>query len=362
MASPRRAWFAGAAIATLVVAACGAGQPGTSLAPSDSVPATASPPLPTSPATTPGSCPNYVEVVETGPMPTDFSEDGPMGLEQGRLQADVEAASAYGAAHPDEFASIRYENAPRVRIVIGFTARIEEHCEALRASLEFPDEFEIILQPATEAQLDQIQQELVRLAGDKLRSAGRGAGVLHLALRADGEDVAADVLAAYGDLVEITVGMLPYPNRFAGDVGCRELPNPILDAALVARATLDTTGVRSGGDFGGTVTVTNVGEAPFDLQSGIAVALVSEPGSDRPIGYYTGAIADVGLGGLLQPGDTFDIQVIGGTASCNTALGYALPPGAYEVRVPVVLLAMHDNAPTEVSYLLSAPVPLTVFP
>jgi hypothetical protein len=53
---------------------------------------------------------------------------------------------------------------------------------------------------------------------------------------------------------------------------------------------------------------------------------------------------------------------VGGTASCDPALGYALPPGDYEVRVPVVQLTMHDNAPTEVSYVLSEPVPLTITP
>ena len=82
------------------------------------------------------SCPNYVDVVETGPLPPDAGENGPVPQNQQRLANDIEAAIAYGADHADEFASVRFENAPRVRIVIGFTDHIDEHCAALRALFE----------------------------------------------------------------------------------------------------------------------------------------------------------------------------------------------------------------------------------
>ena len=314
------------------------------------------------PATT---CPNFVEVVETGPLPgDDGTEDGPLAREQERIREDIYAATAYGLAHPDEYASIRYENGPRVRMVVGFTAHIEEHCAALRAILEYPDEFEIILQPATEARLDEIMQALSALAGDRMRSVGRGAGEVHLTLRADGEDVAAEMHERYGDLVEITVGLLPYPDRFSGDPLCGPLVGPIdVDSPLVAVATLDVGSVRSGLDFGGTVIVRNAGADVFDFQSGpTQSAVVFRPGAAAPSGFYTGGMDAIGYGARLEPGGSVSLDVVGGTASCDPALGYALPPGLYEVRVPVVQLTMHDIAPTEVSYVLSGPIPLTIAP
>ncbi|HEX5589988.1 MAG TPA: hypothetical protein VFX65_06840, partial [Candidatus Limnocylindrales bacterium] len=136
--------------AASVLAGCWGSQPRGSLVPSNTP--DARPSLGT-PSAAPGdglaACPNFVEVVETGPMPgDDGTEEGPVAREQERIRDDVDAASAYGAEHPDEFASVRFENGPRVRLVIGFTAHIAEHCAALREILEYPDEFEIIRQPA----------------------------------------------------------------------------------------------------------------------------------------------------------------------------------------------------------------------
>jgi hypothetical protein len=294
----------------------------------------------------------------------DGTEEGPVAREQQRLDGDVQAAVAYGAEHPDEFASVRYENGPRVRIVIGFTAHIDEHCAALRELLEYPDEFEIIRQPATEAQLEQIQEGLAARYREVLRSVGRGAGVLHLGLRADGEAAAAEVRAEYGDLVEITVGILPYPDPFAHGGGCGGLPGPIVtDTPFAVSATLDAATVRSGHDFGGTVTVTNTSASAAVLDTGQpATAIVFRAGSNRPVGFYDGGIAGTGFGGNLGPSESLSFDLLGGTASCDPALGYALPPGRYDVRVPVDQYTMHENAPTEISYLLSDPVPLTIVP
>ncbi|HEX4897852.1 MAG TPA: hypothetical protein VFV53_05775 [Candidatus Limnocylindrales bacterium] len=344
----------------LAVAGCYSGAP---------APGTADPPRVTaSPEASPviAVCPNFVDVVETGPTfgGEEITEGGPLAQEQSRLEADMTAVQAYASGHPGEFASIRWENGPRVRIVVGFTGRIEEHCAALRAILEYPDEFEIIRQPATEARLEQLQGELFARYREVLRSIGRGAGVLHVGFRADGEAAAAEVRAAYGDLVEITVGMLPYPDPFALDVSCGELPGPLVaDSPFSVTATLATSTVRSGHDFRGTVTVTNTSAVTVLLDTGQpATAILFEAGSDRPVGFYEGGIGGTGFGGNLAPGESLGFDVLGGTASCDPAIGYALPPGSYEVRVPIDQYTMHDDAPTEVSYLLSEPVPLTIVP
>jgi len=351
------AFLLAAVIVTVAGCYSGVPAPGTTAEP----PTSASPVAPVATA----GCPNFIEVVETGPLPgDDGTEDGPLAREQQRISDDVDLAARYGADHPDEFTSVRYENGPRVRLVIGFTAHIEEHCAALRAILEYPDEFEIIRQPATQAQLMTMMDDLSARYRERMRTIGLGAGVLDLTLRADGDAIAAEVLAEYGELVRITVGLLPYPDRFAGGSQCGPLVGPIAAGLpLVAAATLDGDMIRSGMDFSGSVSVRNTGVDPIDFQSGpTQTAVVFQPGAEAPSGFFTGGLDAIGFGKRLAPGESVDLEVVGGTASCDPALGYALPSGDYEVRVPVVQLTMHDNAPTEVSYILSGPVPLTITP
>jgi len=48
--------------------------------------------------------------------------------------------------------------------LFSFTGHIAEHCAALRELLAFPDEFELILEDRTEAELQAIQQEIVNRA------------------------------------------------------------------------------------------------------------------------------------------------------------------------------------------------------
>jgi hypothetical protein len=281
---------------------------------------------------------------------------------------DAEAAQEYGAAHSDEFASLRFENGPRVRIVIAFTGHIAEHCAALRELLAFPDEFELILEERTEADLQAIQQEIVNRARPFLVSASSGGatGVVEVALRANGEGMARQIVEEYGDAVHVTVGLLSYPDRTRVDglTICGPAMGTLrLDAPLRGTLVLESLSVSSGADFKAKVRVVNVGVGDFDFQSGSpATALVFAPGGSEAIGTFTGGIAGVGLGQILGPRDSVDVDVLGGTASCDPALGYALPPGQYEVRAVIDALTMHDNAPTEIEYILSDPAPLTIVP
>ena len=310
------------------------------------------------------TCPNYVEVVETGPEPPDQGENGPIPQNQQRLSADVEAVNAYGAEHADEFASVRYENTPRVRIVVGFTDHIDVHCEALRAILEFPDEFEIIEQPRTAQDVERIQQEIVDAAGPRMRSVGIGAGTIHVALRADGEALADQILAHYGDVVEIQVGLQPYPPGRIPMGDCGALPGRIaVGSPFAATLRLDAPTVRSGQDFKATATVTNQSDAPVEFESGQPMtAFIYRTGTDQVVGAYDGGIGGTGLGGALAPGESMDIEVVGGTASCLPDLGYALPPGVYDVRAAIDQYEHPPAGDVIITYLLSAPAPLTVTP
>jgi hypothetical protein len=356
--------------AAFLVSACGANA---TPAPSKGPPA-ASATSPASPPPTGGTagmpgCPNFVEVVETGPMPGDNgAEDGPVAREQARLTRDAEAVQEYGAAHPDEFASLRFENGPRVRLVIAFTDHIAEHCAALRDLLAFPDEFELIRADRTEGDLEAIQQEIVNRAQPFIvsTSSGGATGVVEVVLRANGEGMARQIVEEYGDAVHVTVGLLSYPDRTRADglTTCGPANGTLrLDAPLRGTLVRESLSVMSGADFKGTVRVVNVGVADFAFESGSpATALVYAPGATEAIGTYAGGIDGVGLSQVLGPRDAIDIDLRGGTASCDPALGYALPPGQYDVRAVIDVYTMHDNAPTEIEYILSDPAPLTIGP
>ena len=363
MASPNRITKpSGLFMAVLVVAACTGGpQPPSAGSVS---PSPGGSPQQATPPSALGDCPNFVTVVEKGPDPTDFSENGPLANNQGRLQGDAATMQTYGSAHPDEFTSVRFENSPWVRLVIGFTGHIQEHCAALRAMLEFPTEFQIVRLPRTATELLEVQQAIVALAGPHLRSAGSGPEAIDVQLRADGISIAEQIHATYGELVKIQVGFLPYPDRTSADIDCSAILKDIVtDTPLRATARLETARVVTGADFGGTVTVTNRGADVVEFESGDPMtAVIYRRGTDQVVGAYDGGIGGVGTGGTLQPGGTLDIGVLGGTASCDPTLGYALPPGLYDVRVPVDQYAHPDATGVVITYLLSDPVPLEITP
>lgn len=318
-----------------------------------------------------GVCPNFVTEVATGPEIIDEDEFGPVSMEQQRLTNDIDTIDRYGDAHPDMFGSSRFENAPWVRIVVGFTGDLEAHCLALRELLEFPDEFQLIQQEISERELQAIYAEITTLVRDTSSSGSiaMGAGPpIFVQLSADAEDLAAELVERYGDTVKISVGALPYPDpTVATDFDCRGFEGEIgagdvVDGDLVATLSLEETTVASGGDFSGTATVTNTGTAELAFASGEPlVAIVFRPGTNDPVGLYVGGIDGVGTGADLPPGESISIRVIGGTASCDPTLGYALPAGDYDVRVYVPWDTYpSDNAPVVTTYLLTDPVTLTI--
>lgn len=311
-------------------------------------------------------CPNFTEVAETGPQPTITGEDDPVALAQQRLTGDAEKAHTYALQHPDTFGSIRFENSPWVRLVIGFTDGLAEHCAALRGLFDYPDEFQLIRAEVTQARLLEIQQEVGVAAGEFLVSSGIGAGPpVFVGLRADAEDVAGELTERYGDLVTITVGLLHYPDRQQQEgVSCAVMipPPPSQPTTLAAAMLPIEAPVRSGADFEAVVRVTNTGEVTVTFESGQPlIGFVFRPGDETPVGMYAGGIAGTGVGGELAPGEFIDIEVLGGTASCDPAIGYRLPPGRYEVRTPVDQYE-YPGGQFEQHAILSAPIPLVIEP
>ena len=68
----------------------------------------------------------------------------------------------------------------------------------------------------------------------------------------------------------------------------------------------------------------------------------------------------------LAPGDEQRLGIVGGTASCDASLGYALPADRYEVGVAVDVVVRSvltdDETSLQTTHLISDPAPLVVTP
>ena len=164
--------------------------------------------------------------------------------------------------------------------------------------------------------------------------------------------VMACLVAVVGDEPPAPTPTEPAPSE-PGD--CPRLPaaDPWDDVEL--RLSLASVRVQAGADGRGTLTVRNRSSRRLELESEQPqLASVVEPGTDRAVGRFVGAVAGTGLLLPLAPGDETTINVLVGTASCD-GTRYALPPGRYGVRVAFTL-----RDATTTHSLVSPEVPLVV--
>ena len=144
---------------------------------------------------------------------------------------------------------------------------------------------------------------------------------------------------------------------------CGVLPKPGRSSAVLRWSVPKPLRINTGGDITTNVTFRNTSLRAIRFESGDPITgVVTRRGSDTIIARYNGAIGGVGFGGTLSPGNHPTVTGLVSTASCDATLGYALPPGRYEVRVPVVVLTDQGSAPTKVEYILSEADPLTIVP
>lgn len=250
----------------------------------------------------------------------------------------------YGGQHPDEFGGygLAWLGADDASVFAMFTDHVPDHRAALAAMVPFPDELIVCQSALSEAESRGLQSLLLEELNGRYLSLGAGNGSVAVQLKASEEDVAADLEQRFGDAVTLRVGNFPYP--IAADqrsiAACqRDVTGPTqTDAGIRASLTFSTPSVPSGVDADATVTVTNDGAETFTLISGSPlVGVVVEPATTRALAVFDGSIAGVGVGATLQPGESYDIPVLVGAASCDPTIGYTVPPGAYEVVVPVIV-------------------------
>ncbi len=181
-------------------------------------------------------------------------------------------------------------------------------------------------------------------------------------LRADQESLAKEFIRRFGDQLQVKLGFFDYPMNASAATLCPPYVHaPGEEGGLRASMVLNQSSVTFGADFEGTVTVKNVGNSTISFEGGDpVVAIVRSLDTHAVVGMYDGIVGGVGTGASLMPGESSQISLFGGTASCDPKVGFALPPGRYEVVTEV--LGPSTSGPSEPLRLSAGPVELVVEP
>jgi hypothetical protein len=156
----------------------------------------------------------------------------------------------------------------------------------------------------------------------------------------------------------VTVGLFPYPPPESAQRGCGPQTPIVRDhRPLTALLTVEPT-VASGGFFKGKVRITNAGAVPYELSTSSSFAVyLFRPGEAIPIGISEGGWMGTGYGKTLAPGESLELPAGGGTASCDLAVGYVVPPGSYQGRA---LVDYQEPVTFENQPFWSEPAPIQV--
>ncbi len=212
--------------------------------------------------------------------------------------------------------------------------------------------------PDSSANLETIREEIEGRYADQLLMIGYGAGNVVVGLKSTATAAAADIVARYGRVVQVSVGFFPYPPPpSAAPRGCPiAFPTTADPGPLRAVLVLPSPRIAHASGFPAKVRVTNTGTTTLRFETGQPLSIyLFDPQSMTPIGASPGAVAGTGLGLTLGPGAFRDINAGGGTSSCDLARGYELPDGEYVARAAVEI--DQANGP---GYFWSESVPIEV--
>jgi len=289
------------------------------------------------------ACPNLVDEV-VAPTSEWLIENASMiDAAHERLLADRERLLAWGRDNPASFGGMRWASFPQPGYVVGLVGETDEHCTSLRALTEYPDDFSILASDLTVTQVSDLRPQIREFVGSAgvlstIRSEGNN-GSLEVSLTAQGSAAAQQLLDDYGLGLEIIVGALPFPlDPEPGTLPseCETDPNrdlqPPTDLSLAVSVVLDTQTVVAGEDGRGSLRIENTDTRDVTINSGIVVGVAYALGGDSPLGIHIGVLPAPGSVAHLAPGESTDLPLVFGTASCDASLGYVLMPGNYEVR------------------------------
>lgn len=312
-------------------------------------------------------CPS-TENLPAGLNPTspEFNE---FVVAQSRLAATIQQVQSYANTQSATFGALRFGGKGNATVVVSFVGDLQVHAEALTRLVDVPNG--VVVCPALQAASARVQlanEILARASGAMVSGTltptdGRPVVVL----RADRRDVADDLLRTFGSRIQVILGEVAYPDPSvpredtAGARPCGEVPAAGPTSASLRWSVPRPLRVHSGGDFLTKVSWKNIGRKVIAYESGDPITgLVTRVGSSHVVARYTGAIAGVGHGMALRPGRTDTVYGLVSTASCDIALGYALPPGKYSVRFVFGGFDYSANGGIKVDRFVSNPIPLTI--
>ena len=270
-----------------------------------------------------------------------------MDFEQAKLRSDIEVIRRYGAHHPEAWVHLRYENDPAVRIVVLIAGDdLDAHERALRGLVAYPEQLEVRPSPWPRVRLEEMRAEIQEWWGSAdpgtFGSLGFSKGRVHVALRADGEPVAQQLLARYGDAVDLTVGFLHFPDC-AFPEGRRPAlsddnrPIPLLPDELHVSVDKDLE-VKSGRNLESTLRLWNQGDHEVVTHNnGRVTARVIDPETMETVGGFSGAQTLPLVPFCAAAGESVEIPLLVGTASILPRLGYAVPPGRWAIQATLGL-------------------------
>jgi hypothetical protein len=271
-----------------------------------------------------------------------------VSMAQFELLDDLDVVRQFGERHPDAFVTVWFENAPTVRLVALLSGDdLAEHESELRQAVTYPDRLEVRRSRWSKSDRKDVRAALQECAADAIASMGHGRGVLRVQLWADQADRAEEICRRFGEAVMVTIGMFPYPDRFART---DQQPNPALDepppqrlASLPDEVRIELTQdlvIRSGAHLRTVIRVHNDSAADLAANTnGQINGAVVHPDTGQRVGCYEGAQSTPLVRFDVPPGQVGEIPLLIGTASTRPELGWAVPPGPWAVR----LVVSHDG-------------------
>jgi hypothetical protein len=264
-------------------------------------------------------------------------------LEHSKLRGDLDVVRRYGELHPDEWTDVFFDNEPSVRLVAVLAGPHRgRHEGALRRLVDHPDQLDVREAKYSRRRLDEMLLE-IRQPRDSghvraFQSTGVVKGRLMIHLQADQEELAATLLATYGDGLSLKVGAFTFPMLAdpSGDSGRRPSVSES-GISLISDVGLDVSlpeplAVVSGRTERFFVVFTNHGEDEVVLATnGALTARVIDPETEQVVGGFVGMQAAPLILIRVLPGDARTVPLLVGTASFKSRLGYAMPPGEWMV-------------------------------
>ena len=202
-----------------------------------------------------------------------------------------------------------------------------------------------------------LEPEVRALAKGALRSFSVDGQTAVISLRADQLKLAQLFLQRYGKRVRIRLGNFAYPiapnDATKGPVDCGTVPAPAPASSALRWSTRPSVlTVNSGADFAAIVSVANPGSVPVAYRAGNSITgVISRRGERTIVATFDGSSDGAGSAagsatrtGQLLRGQSTRIVGLASTASCARKLGWALPPGAYDVRF---IVGPRSNTPAK---------------